>query len=651
MSRKLYPILLLFILFCQSPAFSQLFSLLKDINTGTGGSSYFNSTNVNGVLFFRPDDGVHGDELWKSNGTEAGTVLVKDINPGAGGSDLQEFINVNGTLFFRANDAVHGTELWKSDGTAAGTIMIKDIHPGPEGSLSSTLFSSNGVVYFQADDGTNGTELWKSDGTEAGTILLKDIYPGVIPSGFGAGTPYSGYPNNFTSVNGVVYFAASGGVETHEVWKTDGTVAGTTLVKNIYPGILGYVLNNFVNLNGSLYFTVYGGGSGNELWKSDGTEAGTILIKAMQGGNFTNHSTVLNGVLYFLEGDGLWKSDGTTSGTILLKEKGGSFAFSPELLMAVNGLIYFTGNDDTHGLELWKSDGTAGGTVLLKDIYVGSTSSDINAFAMVGNKLMFSANNGVNGNEIWVSDGTEAGTRMVQDIEPGGGSSMEAQFYELKGNIIEVNGRIFASASTTSFGNEIWVAIAPADSPLPLELLEFKGWLVNNDGLLQWKTEHETNTITFVIERSTDANNYIPVGTVAAANSAGIHLYNFTDPNITSLGSGIVYYRLRQTDIDGRYTYSDIVALPIENRKITIRLYPNPVVSGQITLTITSYQREKLQWRLVDNIGRLIRFGNYDIPQGITVISEDISKISSGIYFMQLINGTDLQQVIQVMKQ
>jgi ELWxxDGT repeat protein len=288
---------------------------------------------------------------------------------------------------------------------------------------------------------------------------------------------------------------------------------------------------------------------------------------------------------------------------------------------------------------------------LLKDIYIGTTSSDINAFAKVGNKLLFSANNGINGNEIWVSDGTEAGTRMVQDIEPGSGSSMESQFYELKTNIIEVNGKIFASAATTAFGNEIWVANAPADGPLPLELLEFKGSLVNNDGFLQWKTENEINTSVFIVERSTDANNYSPIGTILASNTTGIHSYTLTDPNVTSLGLAMVYYRLRQVDMDGKFTYSGIVALSIENKNITsIRLYPNPVKS-HINLTITSYQPEKLQWRFTDNTGRILKAGTYTISQGINFISEDIGFVSSGIYYMQLFNGSDLKQVIKVMKQ
>ena len=352
----------------------------------------------------------------------------------------------------------------------------------------------------------------------------------------------------------------------------------------------------------------------------------------------------MNGALYFLEGNGLWKSDGTTAGTGLLKEKGGSFAFSPELLMAVNNQLFFTGNDDANGLELWKSNGTAAGTVLLKDINPGSSSSDINAFSKVGSKLMFSANDGINGNEIWISDGTPAGTRIMQDIEPGSGSSMESQFFELKGAIVEANGKIFIGASTTAFGNEVWVANAPAEGPLPLELLEFKGTLVNSNAYLQWKTENETNTSVFIVERSLDGNSYNQVGTILAANRAGINHYSFTDPDIESLGVSIVYYRLRQVDLDGNFAYSGIVALSIENRKLTFRLYPNPV-STQINLTITSNQPQKLQWRLTDNIGRLIKAGYYSIAQGLNVVSEDIGFVPSGVYNLQIFNGTDFRQI------
>ncbi|HRO71804.1 MAG TPA: hypothetical protein PK951_15545, partial [Chitinophagaceae bacterium] len=114
MERKFYPVLtLIALLSLQSSLFGQPFSLLKDINPGANGSSYFNFTSVDGVLYFRPDDGAHGDELWKTDGTVNGTVMVKDIFPGAAGCELELFTNVNGVLFFKANDGVLGAELWK----------------------------------------------------------------------------------------------------------------------------------------------------------------------------------------------------------------------------------------------------------------------------------------------------------------------------------------------------------------------------------------------------------------------------------------------------------------------------------------------------------------------------------------------------------
>lgn len=647
MKQKLYPItFLLFILFFQPSLFGQPFNLLKDINPGSNGSSYFNFTNVNGVLFFRPDDGIHGDELWKTNGTTAGTTMIKDINPGTQGSDPGLFTNVNGTLYFTANDGTHGIELWKSDGTAAGTVMIKDINPGLSNSNPTSLYSINGLLYFNATDGINGKELWKSDGTAAGTVMIKDIFPGTTVI-FGSANPNSSNPQNFIAVNSTLYFSASDNYDKSEIWKTDGTPAGTMLVKDIYPGISSALIN-FINLNGSLCFTVYGGTNGNELWKSDGTTTGTVMVKELFGGNFENHCTVVNGVLYFLESDGLWKSDGTESGTVLIKNRDNSFPYSPELLTAVNGLLFFTGYDATHGWELWKSDGTAAGTILVKDINTGINNSDINSFAKIGNKLMFSANNDINGREIWVSDGTAAGTKLVQDIDPGSGSAVPGQSYEVKGTIIEVNGKVFAGVATPDLGSEVWVGNIPAEIGLPLELLEFKGWLVNNDGALEWKTENETNTSGFILERSINGQDYQPVGSVIAANTTSIHQYNFTDPDITSLETTIVYYKLKQVDTDGSYTYSKIVTLTIDKRKGSIILYPNPVLRD-MNLKIYTPQKEKLLWQLVDNNGRIIQYGRYELSPGTTVVSENISHISAGIYFMK-INGLTLQKTIKVIK-
>ena len=135
---------------------------LDDSSTGFVDHS---STTIGGTLYYATNDITDGYELWRSDGTAAGTVMVKAFLPA---SSLSDLISVNGALYFEANDGVHGTELWKTDGTAAGTVMVKDIWPGPGKSLPANLTNVNGTLYFSANDGTDGVELWKSDGTAAG---------------------------------------------------------------------------------------------------------------------------------------------------------------------------------------------------------------------------------------------------------------------------------------------------------------------------------------------------------------------------------------------------------------------------------------------------------------------------------------------------
>ncbi|MFZ2197239.1 MAG: ELWxxDGT repeat protein, partial [Thermodesulfovibrionales bacterium] len=138
--------------------------LVKDINTvDSTGSSPQSLAEVNGITYFSATDGINGTELWKSNGTEAGTVLVQDIVTGPDSSDPYYLTNVNGTLFFIAYDPAHGVELWQSSGT--GATLVKDIVTGPDSSNLQNLTNVNGTLFFIATDSANGTELWKSNGT------------------------------------------------------------------------------------------------------------------------------------------------------------------------------------------------------------------------------------------------------------------------------------------------------------------------------------------------------------------------------------------------------------------------------------------------------------------------------------------------------
>src|SRR5262249_639069 len=136
-------------------------------------------------------------ELWKSDGTSAGTALVYNINPdGTKSSEPNSPLNVGGTLFFTADDGSNGSALWKSDGTKAGTVLVKDTLPAGNGASPYDLTDVGGTLFFVADDGSNGPGLWKSDGTESGTVLVKD------GNSFGYGA-YP-FPEDLTNVNGTL---------------------------------------------------------------------------------------------------------------------------------------------------------------------------------------------------------------------------------------------------------------------------------------------------------------------------------------------------------------------------------------------------------------------------------------------------------------
>ena len=291
--------------------------------------------------------------------------------------------------------------------------LLLDVNATQKSSIYdvSAYVVAGDVAYFNS--GEFGDELWKTDGTPTGTTLVRNFQ----------------YSHSLTNVNGVLFFAARDGSSGVELWRTDGTSAGTTLVKDIYPGELGSTPQNLASVDGVLYFLANDGVHGTELWKSDGTEAGTVLVKDFTPG--ADGSALfgiagLNSAIVFVASDGvnglsIWRSDGTEAGTYLLKNVApapSSDDVNRRTFAEANGKLFFPASGPDGDIELWATDGTPAGTTLVKDINPTGPANPTRLINVNGT-LFFAANDGKYGFEPWLSDGTTAGTRLAEDITPG----------------------------------------------------------------------------------------------------------------------------------------------------------------------------------------------------------------------------------------
>ncbi|MFL5342489.1 MAG: ELWxxDGT repeat protein, partial [Gemmataceae bacterium] len=297
-------------------------ALLKDINTLNAGSDPSIPVELNGRLYFFADDGVHGREFWSTDGSAS--QLVKDINPGPGGSNSgSDLMAAGGRLFFTADDGIHGQELWTSDGTATGTHLVKDINPSSAPSPQYTtgtgpiyLSELDGGIAFLADDGVHGRELWVSDGTAAGTHMVEDINPGPAPLVPTTTDNMMMYFPSLATSGGKVYFAADDGTHGVEPWVSDGTAAGTHLVKDLNAGAPGSFPQGMMAIGGKVYFSGRVGTDWKQ-WVTDGTAGGTkeSAIQPQPGGGTINGKSVF--AAFSSSGSQLWAASGTAAPSII----------------------------------------------------------------------------------------------------------------------------------------------------------------------------------------------------------------------------------------------------------------------------------------------------------------------------------------------
>jgi ELWxxDGT repeat protein len=380
-----------------------------------------------GMVFF---DAPHfnangsGPGLWRSDGTPAGTFPIPDqlyVDPMVDGGNALYFSTANGGL-------------WRTDGTPQNARKVYD-NVGYNNKHSLTPFEDG--LMFMTSEGAGldvDSELYYfRDGQ---TRRVKDINPGLHPSWPGGDQTFG--HRNLAAAGDFVYFAADDGAHGFELWKSDGTEAGTTMVLDGVPGAAGSRPEEIVAVGGRVFFTALHPVFGRELWVSDGTSAGTRVVEDIESApgpdiNVPIGKVAVGGLLYFEHSllpsyaTQMWRSDGTAEGTFPVMGVDDGHFFEPT---AVDDSLYFWHLGHASRVPtLWRSEGRPEATQAIRAfghteaVEVGGYRAVGKLAAGVGHKLYFAASETLDGpDRLWESDGTPAGTRLTTVA---GGSPVE----------------------------------------------------------------------------------------------------------------------------------------------------------------------------------------------------------------------------------
>ncbi|WP_116812858.1 ELWxxDGT repeat protein [Steroidobacter cummioxidans] len=367
------------------------------------------------IVYFALADPSGSDtrSIWRTDGTAAGTRKITGLPP------IEETGYIPASVTGDATDVffVLRGSLWKYEPAVERVTLVR------EGVAAGLLYFYDGQrLYFSHDEGMTGAEPWVSDGTPAGTRLLLEIRPQTEADN-GSG------PNELVDFDGRLVFAADDGVRGRELWISDGTFDGTTLLADINPGAGSSNPNHLIAANGALYFFAVDSSGLSRFMRlsSAAAQPEALAVAAPQPESVfgllcdSDMPATLGGRVYFMAAPGsnssefhLWSSDGTASGTRPVTDQ----AIQPCHLTAHNNRLYFSayGASASGDRELWTSDGTHAGTTRVADLVPGPSSGHPRGLIAFNGELYFTALLAGAGEHLWKSDGTAAGTVRVADI-------------------------------------------------------------------------------------------------------------------------------------------------------------------------------------------------------------------------------------------
>lgn len=430
--------------------------LVRDIFPGPVSSYPAHLVEQRGLLYFTAVEPDHGVELWSSDGTGDGTRMVKDVQPGESDRkpefpDLFDLTPAGDLLYFTATGNAIG--LWRSDGTEAGTFALKEagVSNGP-GSLAAV----GNTLFFVAADEQSGQELWKTTGTQETTAIVKDIVAG----------PDSANVFDLTAVNGTLFFTAD---SRRSLWRSDGTHDGTV---QILDGLLQSAITPLTS-SGSLFFfqlyTMNPPPSHYEVWRSDGTGAGTFALHNLDDQYLAAHQvTGFNGQLYFFDkAPGLtdlvlWKSDGTPAGTAPLNpDDPTALPAGVELTVAGNHFYYYTRNAN-FDITIWRSNGSLLGTQPIAVIN-GGESISVTQLTEYHGRVYFFTPHYDEQMDLWTTDGTVAGTTLLRTFE--GEHLPDDDGLKAVPKMKVVADLLLFAANDGMIGTELWGLYSPIELP------------------------------------------------------------------------------------------------------------------------------------------------------------------------------------------
>jgi ELWxxDGT repeat protein len=505
-STRNFPLVILAL--CLAPCLECQAAIVKDINTlgprnpssdptpavkfGVNIKKNGKFVSVGKWTYFLASTADTGTELWRTDGTTAGTVRVTDLRPGPLNSSIRDVEPFGNKLFFVSYTPATGAEpfihdpvafttvpldivagtgssqpqnpvgfaggvcfqasqnsvysLWFSDGTPTGTMKL----PVPTTLRGMEPFAVfKGELYFRGRDSA-GSEPWKTDGTATGTKRLADLAAGVTSSD----------PSRAVVVGSQMFFVAQDLISGLELFVTDGTSTGTKLVKDLWPGSRGAYPDDMVAFQGKLYFSAYTPGAGRELYWSDGKTVTLIDLApgttssspsrlTVAGTNLMFRCTAPHPVSKATIHTELWRFDGKKLYAYDINPTGNS---DPSYLIASGSSVFFAADFAWRKGALYKA--TATGVTKLASL----GSSQYNPVArymtrLASGRVVFNAMHPTAASELWSTDGTATGTGLLADIHRPRGTRDSAPI-----ETISVGNKIFFLADDGSHGFELWVS-------------------------------------------------------------------------------------------------------------------------------------------------------------------------------------------------